>query len=160
MPRPLSSWFRTRRAAERTDPSPPPLDPAAIDDADLLGFLDELLPPERSAAIEQTLRTSPELQQRAAGLLRSRDRGAHTLADIWRRHRLSCPDRDRLGAYLLGTLPEADASLIELHLEAVGCRWCRAERDSLLEARTDADRSETTQRRERLFESSIGRRRD
>ena len=125
-------------------------------DADLLAFLEELLPPGESSAIETALRDDATLRQRAAALLRDRDAGAHTLADIWRRHRLSCPDRDQLGGYLLGTLGDAPAASIELHLEAVGCRWCRAEVDALVAAVSDDD---APARRERLFESSVGGRR-
>ena len=125
-------------------------------DADLLAFLDELLPVDEAAAIERTLRDSDTLRRRAAALLRDRDAGAHTLADIWRRHRLSCPDRDTLGASLLGTLEDGEAAMVEIHLNAVGCRWCRAEVDALLAARADAA---APQRRRRVFESSLGRRR-
>ena len=126
---------------------------ATIPDADLLAFLDELLPADRASMIETALRTDSTLQQRAAVLLRDRDAGAHTLADIWRRHRLSCPDSDVMGRYLLGTLNDREAASIELHLEAVGCRWCRAEIDALIAVRSDAD---APKRRQRVFESSVG----
>ena len=124
-------------------------------DADLLGYLDELLPPDDAATIETALRSDASLRQRAAGLLRDRDAGAHTLADIWRRGRLSCPGRFVLGGYLLGTLPPLETASVEVHLEAVGCRWCRADVDALIAARSDPD---AARRRERVFESSIGRR--
>ena len=125
----------------------------SFSDADLLAFLDELLPPERSSQIEAAIRADAGLRQRCAGLLRGRDAGAHTLADIWRRHRVSCFDHDTLGGYLLGTLAAPLAASIELHLEAVGCRWCRAEVDALLAARRDTT---AASRRQRLFESSVG----
>ena len=125
----------------------------SFSDATLLAFLDELLPLSESTAVEAALRSNVVLQQRCAALLRDRDAGAHTLADIWRRRRLSCPGRAVLGGYLLGTLDEPHAASVELHLEAVGCRWCRAERDALVAARTDPD---AAQRQRRVFESSIG----
>lgn len=126
-------------------------------DGELLAYLDETLPVTQASGVETLLRDSPALQQRAAALLRNRDRGAHTLADIWRRHRLSCPGRDELGAWLLGAMPPERIASVELHVETLRCRWCRAEVDGLIAAQSESD--EATTRRERVFESSVGGRR-
>ena len=55
-----------------------------LTDAELLAFLDELLPVERMIVIEGDLRQSAALRDRAATLLRNRDQG-HSVSDIWRR---------------------------------------------------------------------------
>ena len=55
----------------------------------LEAFLDEALPPERMAAIEEALRTDAELQKRLVAINGRRDAGVHSLGEIWRRNRLS-----------------------------------------------------------------------
>lgn len=128
--------------------------PAIPTDAELLSYLDELLPSNRAAEVERELRDSSELQQRAAALLRERDDGVHSVADIWRRHRVACPNRVVLGEYLLGSLENARLKSITLHVEDVGCRYCRADLDDLTASRSDPD---VSARRQRFFESSVGR---
>lgn len=126
----------------------------AVSDGDLLGYLDELLPADQAAKVEDALRDSTSLQHRAATLLRDRDDGTHSLADIWRRHRVACPSRNQLGTYLLGALDPDRAKYVSLHLNDLGCRYCLAERDDLIASRSDVDKSQRTQR---FFESSVGR---
>jgi hypothetical protein len=122
-------------------------------DDELLAFLDELLPNERASLIEQTLRDSDEFRNRVAVLIRRRDQGGHTVGEIWRRYRLTCPDRQTLGSYLLGVLDEPLQQYIQFHLETIGCRLCDATVTELEEAR-DADAEQPAQRRRRYFESS------
>ena len=69
---------------------------------DLEAFLDESLPAERMAAIEDALRHNEVLQKQVAAINGRRDAGVHSLGEIWRRHRLSCPSREQLGSFLLG----------------------------------------------------------
>ncbi len=71
-------------------------------DADLIAYADELLVSDEATAIEDQLRSSQALRQRLAMLLKLRDQGGHTLGEVWRRQRLSCPSRSDLGSYLLG----------------------------------------------------------
>ena len=122
---------------------------------ELLAYLDELLPAGRSSEIEAELRDSETLRGRAAELLAERDAGAHTLADIWRRRRLSCPGTDRLGEHLLGTLPPGWDRAVAIHLGEVGCRFCEAEVAALKAAKLEsaADRDGRTRR---IFESTVG----
>lgn len=128
-----------------------------LSDAELLGYLDELLPIPRAAEIEQALRDSSALRQRAALLVRRRDQGGHTVGEIWRRERLSCLTRSQLGSYLLGTLESPFVEYIEFHLDVVGCRLCAANLDDLRQASsTRPGESESSQRRRRYFESSAG----
>ena len=72
--------------------------------SDLEAYLDESLPVERMTAIEDALRQNSALQKRLTAINGRRDAGVHSLGEIWRRHRLSCPTREQLGSYLLGVL--------------------------------------------------------
>lgn len=126
-----------------------------ITDTEILGYLDEMLPLPRAAEIEQSLRDSQSLRQRAALLVRRRDQGGHTVGEIWRRERLSCLTRSQLGSYLLGTLDSQLVDYIEFHLDAVGCRICAANLDDLRQA-SAPDEGERLQRKRRYFESSAG----
>lgn len=125
-------------------------------DAELLAWLDESLSPERLAAIETSVRSCDELKQRCARLLAERDAGGFSLGEIWRRHRLTCPDRAVLGAYLLQALADERMSYLRFHLETLGCPACRANLDDLRREGSDEEQTVATTRRRRLFQSSVG----
>jgi hypothetical protein len=125
-------------------------------DAELSAFLDEDLPVERMAAIEQALREDTALCERLRGLVGRRDAGVHTLEAIWRRHRLSCPSREQLGSYLLHVLPDAHADCVRFHLETIGCRVCNASLADLRVQHATDNAEEVAQRRHRYFQSSAG----
>lgn len=134
-----------------------PMSESRLSDDELLSYLDEMLPFQRAAEIEQALRDSASMRQRAALLVRRRDQGGHTVGEIWRRERLSCPTRSRLGSYLLGTLDAQLVDYIEFHLDTVGCRICVANVEDLRAAAASAaEDAERSQRRRRYFESSAG----
>jgi hypothetical protein len=123
--------------------------------SDLEAYLDEALPPEEMAQIELALRKRPELARQLALINSRRDAGVHSLGEIWRRHRITCPARDQLGSYLLDALPEALADYIRFHLEVVGCRYCRANLADL--RHQQAELPEIVQsRRRKFFQSSAG----
>jgi hypothetical protein len=124
-------------------------------DAELLAYLDEGLPVERMAAVENALRTSADLRNRTAGLRSQRDGQGHSVGEIWRRGRLSCPTRHQLGSYLLGALPTELAQYFRFHLETVGCRYCAANLEDLRKSANQAT-AETAQRRQKFFQSSAG----
>lgn len=126
-----------------------------IGQSDLEAYLDEALPPEEMARIERTLRKDRRLVQRLAAINARRDAGVHSLGEIWRRHRLSCPSRQQLGSYLLGALPEEAADHITFHLEVVGCRYCRANLTDLEKHQAEAPEVAETRRR-KYFQSSAG----
>jgi hypothetical protein len=126
-----------------------------IPDLELLAFLDELLPGPRAVEIETQLRTSAALQQRAAQLLRRRDQGGHTLGEIWRRQRLTCPTRGELSDYLMGVAESGFASYIEFHIHEIGCAPCEANLADLRKA--DAAPSDRKQREKKFYDSSAGR---
>ena len=77
----------------------------------------------------------------------------HLLTDLWEHHRFSCPKRNTIGAYMLGTLEPDWHKYVEFHLDVLGCRFCRANRDDL-----QAQSQETKQQafQVRIMESTVG----
>jgi hypothetical protein len=123
---------------------------------ELEAYLDEALPVEEMARIEQALRGDPQLAKQLAGIIARRDSGIISLGEIWRRHRLSCPTRQELGSYLLGVLPEDDARYLVFHLEVAGCRFCQANLSDLKNQQAESPVS-ADQRRKKFFQSSAGK---
>ncbi len=124
-------------------------------DAQLRAFLDESLPPDQMAAIEFQMRDDSELHQRLAEIRGQQDAGLHSLGAIWRRHRLSCPDRSTMGQYLLGVLDPEDENYIDFHLKRIGCRYCAANIADLEQNRKESEGQVET-RRQRFFQTSAG----
>lgn len=122
----------------------------------LEAYLDEALPAEQMAEIEDALRDSDALREQVKAITGRRDAGMHTLGGIWRRHRLSCPARTELGNYLMGILPDAEADFIRFHLEVSRCRVCTASVSDLEAEQASADSEEATGRRKKYFQSSVG----
>ena len=129
---------------------------AKFSNSDLEAFLDESLPVERMTAIEDALRHSEELQKRLAAVNGRRDAGVHSLGEVWRRHRLSCPSREQLGSYLLGVLARDAGEYVKFHIETVKCRLCAANIADLRAQQSAAESEATTKRRHRYFQSSAG----
>jgi hypothetical protein len=128
---------------------------ATFSNSELEAFLEESLPAERMAAIEDALRKSDALQKQLAAINGRRDAGVHSLGDVWRRHRLSCPTREQLGSFLLGVLPRDAADYVKFHIDSIECRYCAASIADLKSQQSVAA-SEVTQRRQRYFQSSVG----
>ena len=124
-------------------------------DDELRAYLDEQLPVERMAAIEDAVRSSVELRAQLAELLQQRESGELSVGEVWRKHRLSCPTRATLGSYLLEVLDEPQTDYIRFHLETIGCRYCAALVDELQNAASVTQPATT--RRKKFFESSVGR---
>jgi hypothetical protein len=128
--------------------------------AELTAYLDEALPVETMAAVEEAVRRDPQLTAQLAEIIARRDSGVHSLGEIWRRHRLSCPTREQLGSHVLGILSDEESGYIAFHLDTIGCRYCQANLDDLKTQqaaaadRTNAER--TSQRRKKYFQSSAG----
>lgn len=123
--------------------------------SDLEAYLDEALPPEEMARIELAAREDAALARSLATIHARRGEGIHTLGEIWRGRRLSCPTRQQLGTWLLGTLEEDFARYIAFHVEAVGCRYCQASLADLRMQQEDAQQVVVT-RRHKYFQSSAG----
>lgn len=124
-----------------------------ITQADLQSYLDESLPAGEMAAVEAELRSRPELLTQLAVINGRRDAGLHSVGEIWRRRRLSCPTRQQLGSHLLGALDEGHVAYIQFHLQIIGCRYCQANLDDL--RRQQEEKAETvTTRRTKYFQST------
>ncbi len=122
---------------------------------DLEAYLDEGLPADAMARVEDALRSSEDLRRQVALIQSRRDSGVHSLGEIWRRHRLSCPHRQMLGSYLLGTLATENADYVRFHLEVMNCRYCQANLSDLQIQQREALESSSSRRR-RFFQSSAG----
>jgi hypothetical protein len=127
----------------------------SITQADLEAYLDEGLPTEVMAAIERALRDQPALQKQLTAINTRRDAGLHSLGEIWRRHRLSCPTREQLGSFLMNVMDKEAAGYVQFHLEVVGCRTCLANLHDLKNRQTDEPAAVDT-RRKKYFQSSAG----
>ncbi len=125
-----------------------------IADEDLLAYFDERLAPGESIRIEHELRSTPELLSRAANLMEGRDRGGHSLGEIWRRTRASCPNRAVWAAWVEGRLGDAMAQYLNFHLIKAGCSYCLASVDDL---RRHDDTRAAEHRVRKIFQTSIGR---
>src|SRR3989440_1282086 len=93
---------------------------------DLEAYLDEALPAAEMARVEAAVRADSRLLAQLSAINARRDAGVHSLGEIWRRNRLTCPSRETLGALLLGTLPADQAGYVHFHLPTIGCRVCQA----------------------------------
>lgn len=125
-------------------------------DAQLLGYLDEALPVAEMTRLERALRDSAELLQRLSRLSAQRDAGVHSLGDVWRRQRLTCLTRAQLGSYALGAMTDEELEYVEFHLRDVGCRYCQANLADL-RALQNESAGQTAGRRQRFFQTSVGR---
>jgi hypothetical protein len=123
--------------------------------AELEAYLDEALPAEQMARLEQALRSDAVLARQLAAINARRDAGVHSLGEIWRRQRLSCPTREQLGSYLLGALPKEAADYLGFHVEVIGCRVCRANLADLQKQQSESGDVAQTRRR-KYFQSSAG----
>ncbi len=126
-----------------------------ITDQILQAYMDEALTAEQMTKIEKLLREDPTMAAKLARLVGERDAGIHTVGEIWRRHRLSCPTRQQLGSYLLGAMMQEECDYIKFHLETVGCRYCQSNLEDLKRAQQETQ-SQTTIRRRKYFQSSAG----
>ena len=128
---------------------------ARITQSDLQAYLDEALSPADMAAIEAELRKKPELIKQLAAINARRDAGVHSVGEIWRRQRLSCPSREQLGSHLLGALDGDHDQYIDFHIKTVGCRYCQANLEDL--RRQQEETAETVKtRRTKYFQSTAG----
>ncbi|PQO31591.1 hypothetical protein [Blastopirellula marina] len=134
----------------------------ALTNADLEAYLNEELAVEEASSVEEQIREEPELKARLLEILARRDAGVHSLGEIWRRHRVTCPTRPQLQQYLLGVLPsQEEVNYITFHLEQVGCRICAANLADLIKASEDSEQTASEEqqktRRRKYFQSSVGR---
>lgn len=123
--------------------------------AALIGYMEEALPAEEMARIEEQLRVSQAWRDALVEIQNQVDAGDASVATIWRRHRLTCPSRERLGAYLMKGLGDAETDYIRFHLEVIRCRWCAANLADVAGS-LSPESAGTAARRRRIFDSSVG----
>jgi hypothetical protein len=118
-------------------------------------YLEDALSDRETAQVEQALRDSEKLRGTLREIIQERDRGEHSIGAIWRRHRLSCPDRNQLGNYHLQVLDTEIHDYVDFHLNVIGCPFCQA---NLADLRSQQQEPEPQSRRrqQRIFESSHG----
>ena len=75
------------------------------------------------------------------------------LTDLWEYHRFSCPKRNTIGAYMLGTLEPGWHQYVGFHLDTLGCRFCRANLDDL---QSQSQETQHEQFQARIMESTVG----
>ncbi len=75
------------------------------------------------------------------------------LTETWESHRISCPKRSTLGAFLLETLEAEWFDYVDFHLATVGCRFCRASFKDLQEQQSDHQQEGF---RQRIMTSTVG----
>lgn len=124
-----------------------------ISQADLEAYLDEALPPEEMAAIEEAMRNDDAVREKLAMIHGRRDAGIHTLGEIWRRYRLTCPSREQLVLFLDERLSDEESAYVSFHLEQIHCRLCVASFEDISISRQDEDEA-TVSRRQRLLDRS------
>lgn len=124
--------------------------------AELEAFLDESLSVEEMAAIETALRNNGDLLRQLAAINSRRSTGVHSVGEIWRQHRMSCPSREQLGSYLLGVLDDGWADYIAFHLQVVTCRFCSANLEDLQRRQSDTASPASSVRRRKYLQSSVG----
>ncbi|MCH2123588.1 MAG: hypothetical protein MK165_02270 [Pirellulaceae bacterium] len=122
---------------------------------ELESYLDEALAPHEMAMIEEAMRQESEMNEQISTINSRRDAGVHSLGEVWRRHRVSCPTREQLGSYLLGALSNENSAYLKFHLEKIGCRYCQANLEDLQRRQTEANEIVVTRQRKYL-ESSAG----
>lgn len=122
-------------------------------------YLHDALPAGTAASVEKAIREQPALQAMVHQIRHEVDRGEHSVGAIWRRERLSCPNREQLAGFLQEILDAAQAEYIEFHLKTISCPYCQANFDDL--TRLQAEGTETrSKRRKRILDSSVGVLRD
>ncbi len=75
------------------------------------------------------------------------------LTQIWESHRLSCPKRSTLGAFLLENLPLEWFDYVDFHLATIGCHFCRASFKDLQEQQNGRQQESF---RQRVMTSTVG----
>ena len=121
--------------------------------ADLQAYLDEALPPDEMAAVEDALRNDAALAEKLVAIHGRRDAGVHTLGEIWRRHRLTCPSREQLTLHLDQRISAEESAYIDFHLQEIRCRLCNASFEDIKIQRQEPD-EEISSRHQRFLDRS------
>lgn len=101
----------------------------------------------------RTLKQIRESVARRLGEPPAHDPPDSLLHEIWQTHRLSCPKRSTIGAYVLGTLDPDWQDYVSFHLDRLGCGFCRANLEDMQQA-DDAGRDRSMH--QRIMQSTVG----
>lgn len=121
----------------------------------LHAYLEDALSDAEMARIEKALRESEQLRYRLKQAREEQDRGEHSLGAIWRRERLSCPNREQLNGYLNDLLEADQHQYVDFHLKTIACPTCLANLDDLKE-KQQTEAPVQAKRRKKIFQSSAG----
>jgi len=75
------------------------------------------------------------------------------LSQAWQLYRPSCPKRNTIGAYLLGTLEKDWHDYVDFHLHTLGCHFCQANFEDLQEQNKQKGADKL---HHRIMESTVG----
>ncbi len=75
------------------------------------------------------------------------------LAQIWQQYRPSCPKRNTIGAFLLKTLDSDWQNYVDFHLNVLGCHFCQANYQDLLQQNQQKGAGKLQQR---IMQSTVG----
>ena len=123
-------------------------------DAELIAFLDESLPAERSVELERSLKNDSALRQRLQYKIGQQAAGLHTIGSIWQRANATCPSRTELAQFISEDLEHDAAEYVRFHLIQMGCRFCQANCADLLSRSTPCSQNQA--RHSRFFQTSVG----
>ena len=123
--------------------------------ARLEAYLDEACPRRKWRGSSTPCATNPEYIDELASINARRNAGMHTLGEIWRRHRLSCPSRRAVGQLSARRPARRRGRPRAFHVETIGCRLCRASLTGLGNREKEAPQEVETRRR-KYFQSSAG----
>src|SRR5262245_19643354 len=115
-------------------------------------YIEDALSTAETARVAQDVRQPAELRVQLGALMQELDPGDHSLGAIWRRERLTCPNREQLCGYLLEALDADFQAYIDFHLNVIGCAYCHANLTDL-QLLLNSKPAEVRQRRRRIFES-------
>jgi len=127
------------------------MNPQNWSDEKIVQYLAHQLPDTEMQALELDLRHNQQLRERFQAL--ETDSEVHSVGEIWRRSRISCPSRQELAQELEGHNSSGVSDYIGFHLEVVSCAICRANYEDL---QNRSNSSVVDQRRAQIFESSAG----
>jgi RNA polymerase sigma factor (sigma-70 family) len=74
------------------------------------------------------------------------------LTEIWETQRPSCPKRSTVGGFVLQTLDAPWQAYIDFHINRLGCPFCRANMEDLLQQ----NRHDPAPLRQRIMQSTVG----
>lgn len=84
----------------------------------------------------------------------STDLPEQLLTHVWENIRPSCPKRNTIGAFLLGTLDDDWEAYVRFHLSELECPFCVANRDDLQRQMDEIDQSHSVC--DQIFQSTVG----